>query len=61
MFEGWLGSSTGSGDQEAEAAERKRPIVSEPVSLDKTGNNNVSDSEGEQSVDEDDFERMIVS
>lgn len=60
MFEGWIGSSTNPLDSE-EDFERKRPIVSEPVTLEKGSSNNISDSDGEQSVDEDDFEHMIVS
>ena len=60
LFGGWLGSAEDPATIDSEP-ERKRPIVSEPVSI--GGNNGaiLSESDGEQSVDEEDFERMIVS
>lgn len=61
LFDGWLGSNANTSSVgHEEEPERKRPIVSEPVSLIKSDSSG-SDTEAEQSVDEDDFEHMIVS
>lgn len=61
LFGGWLGSSEDPAAADLEL-ERKKPIVSEPVSMgENTGAATLSESDGEQSVDEEDFERMIVS
>ena len=58
IFESWMASSSSNPTQE-DSSEHKRPIVSEPIVLDKQDISQ-SDDDGEPSIDEE-FEQMIVS
>ena len=67
MFDGWLGSGPSPVSQVAES-ERVRPKVSEPLTI--TGEDNdrrnlnkasfLSGNDSDSSIDDEDFERMIV-
>ena len=67
LFDGWLGSTTSPVSQD-EGNERTRPIVSEPLSItdenSERGNVNktnfLSGNDSDSSIDDEDFERMIV-
>ncbi|KAL5507835.1 hypothetical protein ACEPAH_5453 [Sanghuangporus vaninii] len=58
IFDGWLGPTSVPSSSQEEAEENRRPIVSEPLAVEKRMPS-VSDSESELSCDEEDFERMI--
>ncbi|KAL5487624.1 hypothetical protein ACEPAI_5732 [Sanghuangporus weigelae] len=58
LFDGWLGPTSVPSPSQEEAEENRRPIVSEPLAVEKRMSS-VSDSESEFSCDEEDFERMI--
>ena len=59
IFDGWLGSAPAASPTQEEVEENRRPIVSEPLAIEKRVPS-VSDNESELSCDEEDFERMIV-
>ncbi|THH12248.1 hypothetical protein EW145_g96 [Phellinidium pouzarii] len=58
IFDGWLGSSSTSSPIQEDESQRKRPVVSEPLSIDRRTSAS-SDSEHESSSDDEDFEKMI--
>lgn len=67
LFDGWLGSASSSTSQE-DGGERARPVVSEPLSIPEesggqrgaTKPNFLSGNESDSSLDDEDFEQMIV-
>ena len=59
LFDGWLGSASTESPTQEDTSEIRRPIVSEPLAVEKRMPS-ASESESEMSCDEEGFEQMIV-